>query len=382
MSQPLHIFISYAHADESFKNELTTMMALLKRQGWVKSWDDRQIDAGSDWRADIMKGMDRCDLALLLISPAFLASDFIQSVEMTHLLARRKRDGIRVVPIIVRPCLWHLDDIAQTQGLPKDGKAVITFRQDNGERDQVWTDIGMKIMEWAEAQRQAAASTASVAAASPAVKPSTPAGSSGTAGLSRTAGLAGTAGLSGSAGASDMPNDPLAALGLTFSNPCTLQVAGWHMRITGVGRNTGLFLPVNDGMQGASKIESLMTFCDEAEGRLRELWASLSGKEQAGLLRVLAGQPCGMGPLKLRGLVGGDGCGGSAVWGSAGELAAGDDMREKAEMPGYWRFVWLFWMQPVTLHYCLLECGVDKPGNSVGSGGAIEKCLAQLIGNI
>ena len=46
-------------------------------------------------------------MASLLVSPDFLDSDFIHSEELSRLLARRERDGIRVVPIIVRPC--HAD---------------------------------------------------------------------------------------------------------------------------------------------------------------------------------------------------------------------------------------------------------------------------------
>src|SRR4051812_18914007 len=32
---------------------------------------------------------------------------------------------------------------------------------------------------------------------------------------------------------------------------------------------------------------------------------------------------------------------------------------ETARLPGFWRFVWLFWMQPVTLHRLLRSLKVD-----------------------
>jgi hypothetical protein len=32
---------------------------------------------------------------------------------------------------------------------------------------------------------------------------------------------------------------------------------------------------------------------------------------------------------------------------------------ETARLPDFWRFVWLFWMQPVTLHRLLRSVGVD-----------------------
>jgi len=55
-------------------------------------------------------------------------------------------EGLRVVPIIIRPCLWQSEPILKDLlALPLDGKAVITFSKNNGERDQVWTDIAKAI---------------------------------------------------------------------------------------------------------------------------------------------------------------------------------------------------------------------------------------------
>src|ERR1019366_8833259 len=36
---------------------------------------------------------------------------------------------------------------------------------------------------------------------------------------------------------------------------------------------------------------------------------------------------------------------------------------EAARLPGFWRFVWLFWMQPVTLHHLLRRLKVDPAEN-------------------
>jgi hypothetical protein len=89
--------------------------------------------------------MDECDLALLLVSVDYIASRFIQQEEQPNLLQRR------VIPIIVRPCTWQSEPVLKDlQVLPTDGKAIITFNPDNGERDQVWTDIANAIEERAK----------------------------------------------------------------------------------------------------------------------------------------------------------------------------------------------------------------------------------------
>jgi hypothetical protein len=55
-----------------------------------------------------------------MVSPAFIASDFINTVELARLLERRAREGIRAVPIILRPCAWeHEKPIASLQARPK-----------------------------------------------------------------------------------------------------------------------------------------------------------------------------------------------------------------------------------------------------------------------
>src|SRR5262249_27780617 len=51
-----------------------------------------------NWKEQIQKAMEECDLALLMISPAFLASDFIRKVELPYLLEHK-----RVIPVALKP---------------------------------------------------------------------------------------------------------------------------------------------------------------------------------------------------------------------------------------------------------------------------------------
>jgi hypothetical protein len=142
----LKVFVSYAHEDEEYKDDLDKMLAGLQNRGVVEVWHDRRIEPGADWHEEIEKAMLECDMALLLVSPDFLASRFVQEKELVDLLKRRTETGLRVVPIIVRPCLWTSEPaISGLQALPKDGKAVISFAKESGERDEVWTMIAKEI---------------------------------------------------------------------------------------------------------------------------------------------------------------------------------------------------------------------------------------------
>ena len=150
MPSPLSIFISYAHADEADKDRLVSELSILQRKKLVKTWDDRQIDGGDEWRHEIFQAMDGCDLALLLVSRHFLASEFIQSIELGHLLKRRDSDKIRIVSLVLSPCQWaELDAISKLQALPKDAQSIKSFPEELGQRDEAWVGIGKKIAGWA-----------------------------------------------------------------------------------------------------------------------------------------------------------------------------------------------------------------------------------------
>ena len=149
--RPLKIFISYAHKDEPFKDELVTMLAILQQENIVDAWQDRLIEPGDEWYQATQTAMSECDLAVLLVSKNFLASRFITDQEVPKLLQRRQNEGMRVIPIIIRPCMWSRQPILKKlQALPRDGKPVITFPEETGERDQAWTDIAKAIEKFAK----------------------------------------------------------------------------------------------------------------------------------------------------------------------------------------------------------------------------------------
>jgi len=52
MTRP-SVFISYNHKDEQWKDRLVSHLNVLAGEGFLDLWDDRQIEAGSDWYPEI-----------------------------------------------------------------------------------------------------------------------------------------------------------------------------------------------------------------------------------------------------------------------------------------------------------------------------------------
>jgi hypothetical protein len=94
------VFISYAHADNSgpdpaarWLDRLLLKLKPLAFEELMAVATDRDIGLGDDWHAQIQANLNRAGAAVLLVSPAFLASEYIRNNELPVLLYRAKAKG-------------------------------------------------------------------------------------------------------------------------------------------------------------------------------------------------------------------------------------------------------------------------------------------------
>src|SRR6266571_8095269 len=120
------VFFSYAHEDEKLCKRLETHLTLLKRQGIISTWNDRNISAGREWKREVDAHLNTAQIILLLVSPDFIASDYCYSVEMKRAMERHERREATVIPIILRPCHWQIAGLDKLQALPKDAIPVVS----------------------------------------------------------------------------------------------------------------------------------------------------------------------------------------------------------------------------------------------------------------
>jgi hypothetical protein len=113
------VFISYSHHDKTWKEQVAGHLAALPG---VEVWDDSHIPPGECWADHIEDALAACDLAVLLISTDFLTSEFIRDTEAPALRKMRKERGLKLIPVIVRPCQWKTHAWLQAlEARPKEG---------------------------------------------------------------------------------------------------------------------------------------------------------------------------------------------------------------------------------------------------------------------
>ncbi len=141
------VFVSYSHRDERQKERLATHLSVLR--GRLAVWDDRQLQAGDDWYAGIEQAIATANVAVLLISADFLASDFIAKEEVPRLLKRRQQEGLTIVPVLLKGCAWaEISWLSAMQMRPTDARPLMALR--GNAREEALAAIATEVLRLAE----------------------------------------------------------------------------------------------------------------------------------------------------------------------------------------------------------------------------------------
>jgi WD40 repeat protein len=100
------VFISYSQDDREWLDRVLEFLKPLTDNNRLRIWADRSLEVGGDWRAEIDRELGRTRVALLLVTPAFLASDFIRDVELPALSEGALNEDLTLVWVLVETCLW------------------------------------------------------------------------------------------------------------------------------------------------------------------------------------------------------------------------------------------------------------------------------------
>jgi len=142
-SQSVEVFVSYSHKDETLRKKLEAHLRTLSGEGIISLWHDRNITPGKDWANEIDSNLNTAHIILLLVSANFFDSNYCYGIELRRALERHEAGVARVIPIIIKPVDWQNAPFAKLNALPKDGKAVTTWRN----RDEAFVDVARGIRE-------------------------------------------------------------------------------------------------------------------------------------------------------------------------------------------------------------------------------------------
>lgn len=160
------VFISYAHADnesadpkQRWLDRFLQFLKPLVRQQDLTTWSDQDLKTGDDWHRRIQGQFAAAKATVLLVSPAFLASDYIANNELPVLLKNAADRGVKILPIIISPCLYeetqfkypdprngpNLFSLASIQSANPPSKTLVEM--DEGEQNRVLLKVAKQLAE-------------------------------------------------------------------------------------------------------------------------------------------------------------------------------------------------------------------------------------------
>jgi GTPase SAR1 family protein len=130
------VFISYSKADAAHLQALENHLSVFKRKGDIDTWNCRKLIPGEKWDGKIRQELEEADIIIFLVSADFLATDYIWDVEIKRAVERDEAGKAKVVPIIVRSCVWQDSPLGKFQSPEK--AAPISSASNV---DEAWTKV-------------------------------------------------------------------------------------------------------------------------------------------------------------------------------------------------------------------------------------------------
>jgi hypothetical protein len=104
------IYVSYSHRDRQWVDRLVTY---LRAFALDDIWVDTKVDLGANWGAQTVRALEEAKIAIVLVTPAYLASEYIKDKELPGILKAATEGRLRIIPVMVehtfveRTDLWN-----------------------------------------------------------------------------------------------------------------------------------------------------------------------------------------------------------------------------------------------------------------------------------
>ncbi len=144
----LELFYCYESADRRLFLQLTRHLKSLLDEFHISTWSVSDSIPGRDRENEIEAHLKKADIILLLISAAFVASEYPWLKKIEHILLGDKERYVHVIPILLSPVNWNSSTLSRLNSLPNN-KPVTLWAQ----RDQAFRNIVDGIRIYLESQR-------------------------------------------------------------------------------------------------------------------------------------------------------------------------------------------------------------------------------------
>jgi len=111
----------------------------------IKVWSDAEIQPGKEWEREIEDALESARVAVLLVSPEFLGSEFITKVELPALLEASNKGEVQILWVAVSQSAFKFTEIVRFQAANDPKEPLDGLKK--AERGEAMVEIVEKIKE-------------------------------------------------------------------------------------------------------------------------------------------------------------------------------------------------------------------------------------------
>jgi len=131
-----NVFISFTDRDRPFRDELYNQLSTYIRNGQVNIWDKTMLIAG-ELTSKIITKLEAADIIIILMSSDYLADSNAYDIDLRIAEQRFEGQKAKILPVIVRPCMWEDTWLGGLSHQPKGEKAISQFT----EQHAAWFEV-------------------------------------------------------------------------------------------------------------------------------------------------------------------------------------------------------------------------------------------------
>lgn len=134
------VFVFYADEDVEYLTELEAHLAPI-----VRTCHLGLVAPRGQWGDDLRTKLEAAQIIVVLLSASLLTSKQCCEVELRHAFNRAAFGQARIIPVMLRPCLWPTEPYTAAPIFPDSGVPLCYWHR----RDDAWVDLAGTILETA-----------------------------------------------------------------------------------------------------------------------------------------------------------------------------------------------------------------------------------------
>jgi len=152
-SNAIEVFFLYADVEEDKRwiNKFEKHLALLQKQELITTWHKDKLEPGGDVKASMSEHLRTASIILLMVSSDFM--DYYRESTDVEKALRMRKEGARVIPIILRASDWETSSFGGLQPLPYNRKPIKNWKDDDQAFLEVTQGLRKVVIELAKGKR-------------------------------------------------------------------------------------------------------------------------------------------------------------------------------------------------------------------------------------